>query len=192
MSGRLVPHYGTVALGETIVIPFQTTDPSTGWPVDFTGGFVVLFRDDIPAAGSGGVSGIVLRKNIDTRTGLHTIAIDPSISGEEDAPLTFNSEYTVVLDAFEIGAGPTIAMPVGIFSYKSHFSGAVPEPTAPINFLAANPTQEQILGWLAALMSNEFIQADATGTVRNSADTGDLATYPTTFDGSLFTSGKPT
>lgn len=119
---------------------------------------------------------------------LTTATFNEDTSGDVYAVAT-NATYGLaalktLVDAISAYVDTEVA---AIKTVTDQFAAAQAEPTS---VPAANATPLEKLAWLAALARNKITQTSTTQTLRNNADSGDIATSTVSDDGATATRGK--
>lgn len=101
-------------INESIIRFFFNTTKSTGEPITFAGSpALAVYKDGVTVEST---AGLTLTVNFDSRTGLHSVAIDTNADGAFYAP---GSSYHVVVSAGTVDGLSVVGICVGSFSIQN-------------------------------------------------------------------------
>lgn len=185
-------HLGDYNTGVTIYGKFTTFRPSTGAPYTLAGTPALSVYKDASTTQS--TSGVTLTADFDSVTGLNHFTIDTSADG------TFysaGSNFSVVITTGTVDSVSVVGSVVGSFSLlKSSTNAEVLDVLTVDTFAepgavpAATSSIKDKINWMFTLARNKFLQTDTDQTLRNDADSADIATAPVSDSGGTFTRDK--
>lgn len=145
-----------------------------------TNGTVSVYKDN---GVSQTTTGVTDTEDFDSLTGIHACTIDLS----SDAFYATGANYSVVLSGATID-GQTVNAVLAHFSIQNRYNDiTVAEPAG---IFAWPSTLGTIMGWLGAVSRNKLTQTETTQTVRNDADSADIAASTVSDNGTTFTRGE--
>lgn len=121
--------------------------------------------------------------NAEVDTALADVGVTPTVTGRIDAAVSTRASQASV-DTIDDFLDTEIA---AIKAVTDQLSAAQAEPSA---VPAANATPLEKIAWLAALARNKVTQTSTVQSLRNDADSGNIATAAVSDDGTTFTRGE--
>ena len=172
-------HLGDFNTSTVVYGKFTTFRPSTGAPFALAGTPALSVYKDNSTTQS--TTGVTLTADFDTVTGLNHFAIDTSADGTFYSAGSF---FDIVITTGTVDSVSVVGSVVASFTIrKAAIERALTAPTAPPS---ATPTLFEAAAWLSTLARNKITQTATTQTLRNDADSGNIATAAVSDDGTTF------